>query len=252
MSTAEQPVEFSEEVELSGHIIDSLIYPKVLDEILSLGGRFVTQEFRIGQRRVDPSYARLTVSADTAEQLEEILTEIVQHGAVPVHQQDCRLEPADIAGAFPEGFYATTNQDTEIRIGGQWIAVERQEMDCGIRVDPDGERAECVAMSDVRAGDRIVVGRAGTRVHPIERDRDGHDAFSFMQSTVSSEKPKGATVREIADAMRRARAGDGRILLVGGPAIVHTGSRDHLSFMIQGGYVDVLFAGNALATHDIE
>jgi lysine-ketoglutarate reductase/saccharopine dehydrogenase-like protein (TIGR00300 family) len=125
-------------------------------------------------------------------------------------------------------------------------------MDCGIRVDADGETAECVPMSDVKRGDQIVVGSAGTRVKPLERDTNEHDAFSFMRSTVSSEKPKGVTVRDIAAAMRKARDGSGKILVVAGPAVVHTGSREHFSYLVRNGYVNVLFAGNALATHDIE
>lgn len=243
---------FSEDVEVSGHIIDSLIFPKVLDEILGRGGRFEIGEVRIGSRRADPSYARLKVIADSADLLEEILEEIAHHGAAPVEQQDCRLVEADMDGAFPEGFYATTNQDTEIRLEGEWLPVQRQEMDCGIVVDPQAKAARCVPMSDVKRGDPVVAGRAGTRVHPLGRDRDAFGAFSFMSSTVSSEKPKSVTVREIAAEMRRARGGEGRILLVGGPAIVHTGSRELLCEMIRGGYVNVLFAGNALATHDIE
>ena len=241
-----------EEVELSGHIIDSLILPKVLDEITSRGGRFNIHEVRVGQRRNDPSYARLDVAADTAETLDEILTQIGQHGAVPTQQQDCRPVPADMDGAFPEGFYSTTNQDTEVRIGGKWIPVDRQEMDCGIKVRDDGPRAVCVPMSDVKRGDAIVVGRAGVRVHPVQRNTGHRDVFSFMNSAVSSEKPKGVTVREIAAVMRKAREGEGKILVVGGPAVVHTGSREYFSQLIRNGYVNVLFAGNALATHDIE
>jgi lysine-ketoglutarate reductase/saccharopine dehydrogenase-like protein (TIGR00300 family) len=52
--------------------------------------------------------------------------------------------------------------------------------------------------------------------------------------------------------MRRHKEAGGQLLLVGGPAIVHTGSGEHVCRLIQAGYVDVLFAGNALATHDIE
>jgi len=252
---------FSEEVELSGHIVDSLLLPKVLDEIIAAGGEFDLQEVRIGHRRADPSYARFRVSAPSAELLEQILEEIDDHGVVPVHQSDCRTVEADMDGAFPEDFHSTTNQDTEIRLDGIWIPVERQEMDCGIRVDFEqnpgiseipGFSARCIPMSDVKRGDRIVVGRAGTRVRPVGRDTVGHNAFSFMNSTVSSEKPKGVTVREIAAEMKRARDGVGKILVVGGPAIVHTGSRQHFSSMIRHGFVNVLFAGNALATHDIE
>lgn len=243
---------FSEEVEMSGHIIDSLLLPKVLDEITTLGGEYQSQEIRIGHNRHDPSYVRLQVAARTAEDLERILVSIAQHGAIPVHQQDCQTVAADIAGAFPEGFYATTNEPTEVRIQGKWIPVARQEMDCGIRIDPDRRAAECIAMADVRLGDPIVVGRLGVRVHPIGRLKDPETAFGFMSSTVSSEKPKNVTVRDIANQMRRAKEGAGKILVVAGPAIVHTGSRELLSWLIRNGYVNILFAGNALAAHDIE
>lgn len=243
---------FHEDVELQGHIIDSLLLPKVLDEITSLGGEYESREVRIGHHRHDPSYVRLQVTAPTAELLEKILTEIGQHGAVPVAHQDCRLEAADIAGAFPEGFYSTTNEPTEIRLNGQWITVERQEMDCGVKVDLAGNRAECVAMADVQLGDQIVVGRLGTRVQPVGRDVDRHHSFGFMNSTVSSEKPKHVTVREIAEQMRAAARGSGKILVVAGPAVVHTGSRELMSWLIRKGYVEILFAGNALAAHDIE
>ncbi len=243
---------FVEDVEIVGHIIDSLILPKVLDEVMSLGGQFEIREIRIGQRRNDPSYAQLRVIGGTPEHLERLLAAIGRHGAVPLQQQDCRLVAADMDGAFPEGFYSTTNQDTQIRLKGNWIRVQKQEMDCGVRVDLAQMRAECVPMIDVRHGDQIVVGRAGTRVHPTERDTSGHDAFGFMNSNVSSEKPKGITVRDVAAAMRDARRGTGKILVVAGPAVVHTGSRDYMSHLIRHGFVNVLFAGNALATHDIE
>ena len=216
--------EFYEEVELSGHIIDSLILPKILDEIIALGGHFDIQEIEVGKQRNQPSHARLRVAAGTAEKLDEILSSIGQHGARPVEARDCHLEQADMDGAFPIGFYSTTNQETEIRIKGEWIPVGKQEMDCGVRVDPETDTAECLPMSDVRKGDWIVIGRGGTRVLPLERDPTGHGAFSFMNSTVSSEKPKNVTVREIAAEMRKARDGQGKILIVGGPAIVHTGS----------------------------
>lgn len=243
---------FTEDVELAGHIIDSLLLPKVMDEITGLGGDYQSQEVRIGHNRRDPSYVRLTVSAPTRELLEQILSTIGQHGAVPVQHHDIHLATADIDGAFPEGFYATTNEPTEVRLRGQWIPVERQEMDCGIAVDPVSGNARCVAMADVKRGDQIVIGRLGTRVHPVGRDRLTSHSFGFMNSTVSSEKPKNLTVREIAEQMRRAADGQGRILVVAGPAVVHTGSRELLSWLIRRGYVHVLFAGNALATHDIE
>ncbi|MFK7778406.1 MAG: TIGR00300 family protein [Gimesia sp.] len=243
---------FSEEIELKGHIIDSLILPKILDEITVLGGDFSINEISVGQLRSDSSHARINVSAKDLATLEKILTQIAQHGAVPLHQHDCILEPADMNGAFPEGFYCSTNQKTEIRIAGSWLPVDLQEMDCGIIVGPEQQSAYCLPMSDVQKGDLVIIGHQGTRVLPTERSTTEISGFSFMNSTVSSEKPKGVTVREIASEMKRAKEGDGKILIVAGPAVVHTGSRNHFSKLIREGYVNLLFAGNALATHDIE
>ena len=129
-----------EEVEISGHIIDSLILPKVLDRITANGGKFRITKIAIGQARHDPSFAVIEVRASTQEVMQRILAQIADDGAVPTTKQDCRLVDADMDGAFPEGFYSTTNQRTEIRLGGDWIEVADQEMDCGVVVDVSQRR----------------------------------------------------------------------------------------------------------------
>lgn len=240
-----------EDVELHGHIVDSLILPKVLDQITAGGGSFLIKRITIGQNRTDASYALIRVSAPTADVLQAILAQISDHGATPVELIDCQLVAADMDGAFPEGFYSSTNQRTEVRVGGKWIEVTDQEMDCGVAVDVPSHSARCVPMSDVQKGTPMVVGHAGVRVFPHERTDERH-SFEFMNSAVSTEKPKGVAIRQIAQELFRTRASGGRTLLVGGPAIVHTGSVPHLSRLVRDGYIDVLFAGNALATHDIE
>jgi lysine-ketoglutarate reductase/saccharopine dehydrogenase-like protein (TIGR00300 family) len=241
-----------EEVELRGHIIDSLLLPKILDIVTSRGGAFRIKRIAIGQARNDPSFALLEISAPSDELLQEIVSQVADHGAVSTASQDCRLVAADIAGAFPEGFYSTTNQRTEVRLDGHWIAVAEQEMDCGVQVDPRAKTARAVAMTDVRVGELYIVGHAGTRVFPEERATEDRRMFEFMGSSVSTEKPKGLAIREVARELFKTRAQGGRTLLVGGPAIVHTGSGEHLCQLIRKGYVNILFAGNALATHDIE
>jgi lysine-ketoglutarate reductase/saccharopine dehydrogenase-like protein (TIGR00300 family) len=240
-----------EEVEIQGHIIDSLLLPKVLDEILTHGGAYVLKDIRIGQRQADPSFARIEVRAANPGVLHEILNAIHDHGATPASALDCESVPADMDGAFPESFYSTTNYRTQIRLDGEWIDVEDQEMDCGILIDPEGGAARCLPMVLTRKGDRIVVGRVGLRVFPAETSAR-QSLFEFMASPVSSEKPKGVTVREIAAAMRRTRELGEKILAVMGPAVVHTGSVEHICKLIRAGFLNVLFAGNALATHDIE
>ncbi len=254
---------FVEEIELQGHIIDSLLLPKVLDEILTRGGAYTIKKIDLGKRQVDPSHARIEIKADAQQQLDEILRAVHEHGAVPTSPKDCETEPADMDGAFPERFYSTTNYRTQVRLGKDWIDVDDQEMDCGIVLElpspptplPQGEgrpaTARCLAMVHVKKGDAIVVGHQGVRVLPAETAART-SLFEFMSSAVSSEKPKGVTVREIAATMKRARAAGEKILAVLGPAVVHTGSVEHICELIRFGFLDVLFAGNALATHDIE
>jgi lysine-ketoglutarate reductase/saccharopine dehydrogenase-like protein (TIGR00300 family) len=254
-----------EEVEVRGHIIDSLLLPKILDVIMAGGGAFRIKNIAIGQSRTDASYALLEVQSPTAETLSQILAQIADHGAVPTALNDARWEPADIDGAFPEGFYSTTNQRTEVRLDGHWVPVADQEMDCGVLVEKSATSskassnaaaahsvsARCIAMTDVRRGMQIVVGHSGVRVFPEERKME-RQTFEFMNSAVSTEKPKGVAIRQIAQEMFQTRASGGKSLLVGGPAIVHTGSGPYVCELIRRGYIHKLFAGNALATHDIE
>ena len=94
--------EYIEDVEISGHIIDSLILPKILDGITAAGGSFRIKEISIGHARSDPSFALVQVRAASAERLAHILSQIRDHGAVPTVDQDCRLVPSEIDGAFPD------------------------------------------------------------------------------------------------------------------------------------------------------
>ena len=161
---ATQPTGIVEEIEVRGHIVDSLLLPKILDRILLMGGTFEIRECKIGVHRTDPSYARIAIQADTHEKVAEILGDLVEHGASPMHSEDATIVAADIAGAFPDGFYSTTNQTTQVRANKRWITVDDQEMDCGIVVDRGVAKARCIPMYRVEVGMPIVVGHAGVRV----------------------------------------------------------------------------------------
>ena len=240
-------------VQISGHIIDSLILPKVLDLIVSLGAEFEILDIQIGHRRSDRSHARIKVEASSPDLLDAVLAKIREHGALPeqVEEESLQLEAAPLDGVFPERFYATTNLETWVRLEQQWIPVESIEMDCGIRIDATTRKAQCVPMHRVEKGDLVVVGQHGVKVVPLERQQPGAP-FEFMASAVSTEQPKGLLIREIAESMQRVRRENGRILVVAGPGLVHTGASKYLAELIDNGYVQVLFAGNGLAVHDME
>jgi lysine-ketoglutarate reductase/saccharopine dehydrogenase-like protein (TIGR00300 family) len=244
---------FSRIVELRGHIIDSLTFPKVLDEILEYGAEYETEKITIGKTRKDTSYARVRVTAHAEEVLDKVMSQIGRLGAEAVEERDVLLSPAPGDGCFPEGFYATTNYPTRIRYGGRFLDVEDLCMDCGIRVSLDGTKAGCVKMSSVKCGDPVVVGHRGVAVDPPRRDPLRHGLFEFMSSTVSPEKSKERILRDIAAEMRSVKAErKGKILWVVGPALVHTGARDSFCRIIDAGFVDVVFSGNGMAAHDIE
>jgi lysine-ketoglutarate reductase/saccharopine dehydrogenase-like protein (TIGR00300 family) len=238
-------------IELRGHIIDSGIFNRVLG-ILTDDERtaYVIEEFESGQTKTEPSYARLRVEAQDPAHLDEVLEKLQREtGAVVVDEGDVVTEPAPADGILPDDFYATTNYTTEVRLDGVWLPVERPEMDCAIVLDDGG--AMTVAPSDVKAGDCVVVGHEGVKVNLPQRSRR-KAVFEFMASAVSSEKPRHALLGELARELLAVRASGKRVLVVGGPAIIHTGAGPYLAELIRDGYVTALYAGNALAVHDIE
>ncbi len=241
----------SELIELSGHIIDSWTLPRAWDIIMDRGGNFAVEQMRVGTSKTEPSYARLKIEAPNDEILELILSELQQFGAVLVHGSDVQTLPVEQNGVLPAKFYSTTNLPTQVRLKGQWVNVEGIEMDVAIIIDRASGRAFCRPMHEVQVGDQVVVGHDGIRVHPFERARE-REAFAFMQSNVSSERVKVLAIHEIARQMKETRAKNGKILFVLGPAVIHTGAGRYVADLIRRGYVQVIFGGNAIVTHDVE
>jgi lysine-ketoglutarate reductase/saccharopine dehydrogenase-like protein (TIGR00300 family) len=238
----------TETIEVTGHIVDSLVLAKILDTILDAGCDYEIEDVQIGKTSLDPSTARIAVIGDEAV-LAQLLDELQVHGANRTHQHDAHLVPVEQDGVLPAGFYSTTNLASDVRVDGTWLPVENPEMDCGLVVA--GGRASTAPMHRVRAGDRVVVGSDGVRVQAPGHARDTQ-VFEFMASEVSSEKPKALLVGRVADRFRAARRRGGRVLVVAGPAVIHTGGATDLARLVTEGWVDLLFAGNGFATHDIE
>jgi lysine-ketoglutarate reductase/saccharopine dehydrogenase-like protein (TIGR00300 family) len=236
---------------LEGHIIDSMMLPNLLDLVMDRGGAFDIQELRVGQHKTDQSKCRIEITAGDPGTLDDIVRRARELGAQVVSEEPLRTVRVAKEGVYPEGFYSTSNLPTHVMLGDNWVAVERQEMDCAIAVDRVACRAWCIPFQGAIPGLEVVVGHHGVRVTPLERSRQT-EIFSFMTSEVSAEKPKKLLIANIASEMRTIRAEGGRILVVAGPAVVHTGAGEYLSRLIELGYVQVLFAGNALAVHDVE
>ncbi|MFC5382261.1 TIGR00300 family protein [Aquipuribacter nitratireducens] len=250
-------------VELTGHVLDTGLFTRVLDDVRALGADYEVVRFDVGKEHDDPSTVRIAVTAPDAATLDSVVMRLHTHGANLVEVEPARLTTVERDGVFPADFYATTNLPTQVRVAGTWHPVENPEMDCGIVVELEGElegegdaavvrSVRTVPVSDVRAGSRIVSGAAGVRVTPPPREAGDDSGFTFMQSEVSSEKPQALVVRQIAEEMRAVKERGQRILWVLGPAVVHTGAAPSVAALVRGGWVDVLFGGNAIATHDVE
>ncbi|MGY1822323.1 ornithine cyclodeaminase, nickel-pincer nucleotide-dependent [Geodermatophilus sp. SYSU D00079] len=249
------PAPHSTTVTLTGHLMDTGVLARVLDDVLEYGGDYLIEDLTLGRRHEDESRATVRVSAGDAELVDRIVQRLQTHGANAVDPGTATLRPAPADGVFPDDFYSTTNLDTFVRLDREWLPVDRAEMDCGLVVTEQGGRlvVRTVPVSDVRAGESVVCGAHGVRVElPPSVARGEEEAFGFMSSAASSEKPQAVLVRQIADRVRGVRAAGQKVLWVGGPAVVHTGAAPAMVRLVDAGYVDVLFAGNALATHDIE
>ncbi|ELZ48355.1 LOR/SDH bifunctional protein [Halorubrum distributum JCM 9100] len=247
----------SRTVELEGHIIDSGTMQRCFGAVMDLGGSFDVQQFDVGKHETEESYCRLTVSADDPETLRDILHELHQNGAVLEDPSEVDLVAAPADKVVPPNFYSTTNHPTEVLYDGEWIDVERIEMDCALVVDPGGDsgespRAYTKTLNAVDEGDLVATDQSGIRVNPPERPRSGGGAFGFMQGGVSAERPSESTIREVAEELRAVKEDGGNVMVVAGPAVIHSGAGDALADLVAAGYVDALSAGNGFATHDLE
>jgi lysine-ketoglutarate reductase/saccharopine dehydrogenase-like protein (TIGR00300 family) len=240
------------EIKVEGHIIDSLILTKIWDRIIELNGDFETLEFRIGKRKTDTSFVRMVVKGRSSEHLKDILREVFALGAVPVEIAEVHVVAAPADKVYPDNFYSTTNNPTLVYFKGEMIEVQGIMMDKAIAIDPEANSAKCETIRDVKKGELIVVGEEGVLVKPAERPRESTGVFKFMSSGSSSEKPALAVIKQIAQDLFEVKKAGGKVVVVAGPAVVHTGAGNALASLIRDGFVDVLLSGNALAVHDVE
>jgi lysine-ketoglutarate reductase/saccharopine dehydrogenase-like protein (TIGR00300 family) len=239
----------SETIEARGHLIDSGHLSAIFDKVIEYAGSYEILRFDIGRTNDEVSRIEMKLTAPDERTLETMLQELTAFGAHPLAERDAQTRPAEQDRCVPDDFYSTTNHRTHVRLGGRWTEVASQRMDAVIVVS-DGA-ASCRKLRDVRAGQLIVCGHDGIRVSPEFRERD-RLGFAFMSNDVSSERRVEVSVSRVAAMFRDTRQQGGRIAVVAGPVVVHTGGVEHFCELIRRGFVDVVLAGNALAVHDVE
>ena len=229
-----------------------MILSKILDAIMDLQGEFEFLEFNVGKRKDDYSSTKIQLKGESKEHLEKIVREVLRLGAMLPETPEVEYEAATGDMMLPDDFYCTTHHPTWVYLGGEWVEVEDLMMDKQIVIEPENHRAYCKPISAVVKGDLIVVGERGVRIKHPERPREGVGVFEFMNSDVSPEKPATSLIREIARSLKERAGNGGKIVVVAGPAVIHTGAAPYLARLVELGYVDSLLSGNALAVHDIE
>jgi lysine-ketoglutarate reductase/saccharopine dehydrogenase-like protein (TIGR00300 family) len=243
---------YEQEIEVKGHLIDSMILTRIFDKVMDLKGDFQVLEFTVGKRKRESSYARLLVKGKSQRHLYELLESVYREGAQPVILQQVMLEPAVKDMVMPDNFYSTTNNPTQVYYNNSWIDVENIMMDKCIVLNIEKKMAICKMIRDIRKGDLIVVGERGVKIIPQERPREGIDIFQFMSSTSSSERPTLQIARKVASDIYNTTMAGGKIIVVSGPVLVHSGASASLAKLVRMKYVHGLLTGNALAVHDIE
>ena len=241
---------YSKDVEVRGHLIDSMILTKIFDNIMDLDGKFEVVKIKVGKLKTDESFAKIRVIGKNKNHLNEILETLYRVGATLKSQKSVKLRSAPKNMVMPENFYSTTNNHTQVFYNKRWIKVDNMMMDKCIVIKSN--KAKCVPVRDVKKGDKIIIGEDGVKVTPPERPREGMNIFQFMGSGSSSERPTQHIARKVAEDIKNTKKKGGKIVLVGGPAIVHTGAADAVAKLIRLGYINAVLAGNALAVHDVE
>ena len=243
---------YEREIEVKGHLIDSMVLTRIFDKVMDLKGDFQVLEFIVGKRKRESSYARLLVKGKNQQHLYELLESVYREGAQPVILQQVMLEPAVKDMVMPDNFYSTTNNPTQVFYNNSWIDVENIMMDKCIVLNIEKKTAICKMIRDIRKGDLIVVEEQGVKIIPQERPREGIDIFQFMSSTSSSERPTLQIARKVANDIYNTTMAGGKIIVVSGPVLVHSGASASLAKLVRMKYVHGLLTGNALAVHDIE
>ncbi|MFM6000740.1 MAG: TIGR00300 family protein [Dolichospermum sp.] len=245
-------------IRLEGHLLDAGLINRALDLIVEMGGSFQVLKFNLGEQRQSTSAAEVRVSAPSHDVMEEIISQLIDLGAVdlPQDERDSKLEPVLQAGVAPDDFYVSTIYPTEVRVNGQWLKVENQRMDGAIAISTttDGKIAKCKLLRDLEIGEQVVVDVQGIRtIRKTEsREQRNSQEFTFMSSGVSSERRVELVVEQVAWELRKIKDSGGKVVVTAGPVVIHTGGGEHLSRLIREGYVQGLLGGNAIAVHDME
>lgn len=256
-------------VHMEGHLLDSGLLDKALELTVDGGGSFRILHFDLGQQRQSLSRVDFQLSAPSSEAMEAIIGQLIPLGSTlteGMKRGDAKCVEVVEDGVAPDDFYVTNIYPTEVRFQGRWVRLANQRMDGCIvmTTGADGPVADLKLIRNLRRGDKVVVGVDGIQTVRQPESRDGRgevqeagpsipkEEFGFMGAGVSSERRVELVVRQIAWELHQIRKRHGKVVVVAGPVVIHTGGSEHLAALVREGFVQALLGGNAIAVHDIE
>lgn len=160
-------------------------------------------------------------------------------------------------GVAPENYHGTSIYPEYFKIDGKWILAKESRMDCVVVVK-NSEEVDVKEFRNLKVGDKVVIGRTEDASEGIYLHAGGfvdaestEEVFAF-RSGRSRETSYSKDYKDLYDLLNHEKE-NGYIVWVLGPAAVFAkDARDAMAALIDNGYVNALFGGNAVATHDLE
>ena len=171
---------------------------------------------------------------------------------------NARVELVIKDGVAPDNYHANSIYPEYFKVNDKWVLAKESRMDCVVRINENDE-PEVVEFRKLKVGDKVVVGRTedaseGIYLYPDGFYKSGtseQDVFAF-RSGRSRETSYTKDYENLYDLLKYEKE-NGYIVWVLGPAAVFAkGARDAMAELVNSGYVDAFFGGNAVATHDLE
>lgn len=171
---------------------------------------------------------------------------------------NARVELVIKDGVAPDNYHANSIYPEYFKVNDKWVLAKESRMDCVVKINENDE-PEVVEFRKLKVGDKVVVGRTedaseGIYLYPDGFYKSGtseQDVFAF-RSGRSRETSYTKDYENLYDLLKYEKE-NGYIVWVLGPAAVFAkGARDAMAELVNSGYVDAFFGGNAVATHDLE
>ena len=164
-------------------------------------------------------------------------------------------------GTAPEHYHATSIYPEYFKINSKWLLASESRMDCVVVLEKDGS-ISVKEFRNLKLDDVVVLGRSengqdGIYVHvnpfdyQVEEKENGAQFFSFRTGR-SRETTFSRDYDNLYELLKYERD-HGYIVWVLGPAVIFDhDSKNAMEKLINNGFAHAIFAGNALAVHDIE